>query len=426
MNKLVFGYIFILSSLIFFFTNDTVGQRLKDLQFHFQQSKEAYENKDYPSFLDHLKIADSLRPNHPTIVYNLAAAYSLNHMEKDAYITLKHLIHFNNTINFEEDKDFDLLKEGKFLEELITLKKKLDAPVKKGTKVFQFGEVSTHPEGIAYDPKTECFYISSIRQRKIFQFKNGELTDWVKEGLFAVSGIKIDHERRWLWACSSAFPEMLDFDEEDDGKAMVLKYNLETGKLIKQYAADGKHIFGDLVIHQNGDVYISDSREPKIYKIDHRNDEISLYQDFSATLLNLQGLDLSDDGESLYIADYILGLYKISLKNNKPEKLQWKGNATLKGIDGLYFYKNSLVVTQNGAEPMRVVRFFLNGAGNQIESIENLDYAREELNEPTLGTIIDNTFFYIANSPWGAYDRNGNFDEIKASIPAVYKIILEN
>ncbi|MEP0463143.1 MAG: hypothetical protein ABJD55_17050, partial [Flavobacteriaceae bacterium] len=40
-------------------------------------------------------------------------------------------------------------------------------------------------------------------------------------------------------------------------------------------------------------------------------------------------------------------------------------------------------------------------------SLEIIDRAVHELNEPTLGTIQNGILYFIANSPWAFYDENG-------------------
>ncbi|MEQ8573331.1 MAG: hypothetical protein RIB63_04680, partial [Fulvivirga sp.] len=52
------------------------------LMYYYNKSTEAYKVKDYPSFMTALEKANGLRPNHPTLVYNLAAAYSLNNNQE--------------------------------------------------------------------------------------------------------------------------------------------------------------------------------------------------------------------------------------------------------------------------------------------------------------------------------------------------------
>jgi hypothetical protein len=231
-------------------------------------------------------------------------------------------------------------------------------------------------------------------------------------------GMRADAQRRALWVSTSAMPEITGFTDSLKGKAAVVRFNIDSGKLEKIYAIEGEHVFGDLVLHASGDVYISDSGEPAVYKIDRKEDQIKLWLTFP-TAWNLQGLDFSADGNTLFVADYISGLYRVSMKTSKIEKIGFDMPTALRGIDGLYFYKNSLLTLQNGTNPLRVCRYYLSDDHKRISRMEFIEKATDALGEPTLGVVSDATFYFIANSPWGAYDRKHQFDASKAQKPVV-------
>lgn len=216
--------------------------------------------------------------------------------------------------------------------------------------------------------------------------------------------MKADVKRRALWVATSSMPEMNGFADSLKGKAAVIRFNLDSGKLEKIYTVGGEHVFGDLVLHSSGDVYISDSGEPAVYKIDRKEDQLKLWLKFP-TAWNLQGLDFSADGNSLFVADYISGLYRVSMKTSTIGKIGFDTPNALRGIDGLYFYKNSLLTLQNGTNPLRVCRYHLNDDQTRITRMEFIEKATENLGEPTLGSLSGDTFYFITNSPWGAYDR---------------------
>src|SRR2546426_432562 len=65
------------------------------------------------------------------------------------------------------------------------------------------------PEGIAYDPKADSVFLSSMYHRKIVRFDSkGKPTDFVtarQNDIWSISGIGTDSVRRVLWACSNRF-----------------------------------------------------------------------------------------------------------------------------------------------------------------------------------------------------------------------------
>ncbi len=141
--------------------------------------------------------------------------------------------------------------------------------------------------------------------------------------------------------------------------------------------------------------------------------------------VSLQGLDLSADGKYLFLADYSLGLYKADLKTKKIEQLKSPLNFTPLGIDGLYFYNNSLIATQNGINPQRVVRIFLNDSLTSIIKYKVLGSNNPYFDEITLGVIKKNNFYYIANGQWNKFNEDGSiFPLEKLKQPRILKVIL--
>jgi hypothetical protein len=80
---------------------------------------------------------------------------------------------------------------------------------------------------------------------------------------------------------------------------------------------------------------------------------------------------------------------------------------TVLGIDGLAWYRGSLIAVQNGVVPPRVLRLQLDGPGQRITGVAVLDRNLLHATEPTIGTVWDRRYFYVANSQWEAYDDGG-------------------
>jgi hypothetical protein len=53
----------------------------------------------------------------------------------------------------------------------------------------------------------------------------------------------------------------------------------------------------------------------------------------------------------------------------------------------------------------------LNEKMDKIESFRVLERAHPAYGEPTLGTLLDHVFYYVANSPWSAYDADGELKQ---------------
>ena len=81
---------------------------------------------------------------------------------------------------------------------------------------------------------------------------------------------------------------------------------------------------------------------------------------------------------------------------------------------------------QNGVNPQRVVRVFLSKDLNRVEQLRVLEANNPVFLEPTLGVIVKDTFYFIANSQWPLVDENGKLAaEENLRDPFVLKIKLD-
>lgn len=407
--------------LLFLLASFSIQAQVKAL---YNQSVDAYKNKNYPLFLKLTKQLDSIRPSHPTFSYNLAAAYALNYKEKEAIAALKALIVMNNATAFEEDADFEVVKSSEDFKALAILKAAQNKEVTTSVEKLTLSEKDLHPEGLVYLEKQKIWLATSIRNKKIVSFDSkGVCKDWFTDCRYSVFAMKTDPTQKYLWVATSAMPVMKGFTKEMEGQNQILKIEISSKKVIKSYSMQGKHVFGDLVIAKNGEVYISDSEEPLIYKI--IGEELVLWRNVSGNALNLQGLTFNDDESKLFVADYLKGIIVISMKVTNASWLQFPEGTTKKGIDGLVFYNNALITVQNGTVPIRIVKYDLNTENNKITNFKVLDNNRVLFNEPALATISKGKLYFFANSPWKFYDANNNLDVTKFEAPKLFELELK-
>lgn len=392
----------------------------------YNKSTEAYKEKNYPQFLKLIQKLDSIRPLHPTYTYNLSAAYALNNQQEKAILTLKRLILMNNKIDFEKDTDFDNIRQSAEFEKIVYLKKELDKQVANSEKVISLSEKELHPESLYYLEKQKIWLASSIRKKKIvsFDIKTGKCSDWFTESNFSVFAMKTDSKGKYLWVATGAMPEMFGYSKEMEGKSEVLKIDVTSKKIVKRFPVEGNHVFSDLVLDEKDNVYISDSGDALIYKIS--DDKLSVWLDLKTEAFNLQGITFNDNQSKLFIADYLKGILVIDTRN--PVNRYWiefQGNVTPKGIDGLVFNENRLFAIHNGVKPIRVMQYLLNGNQNGIEEVKIIDANRPEFDEPALGTIIKNKLYFFSNSPWKGYDKQYNLDGTKFENPILFQYTVD-
>jgi sugar lactone lactonase YvrE len=372
-----------------------------------QEAQKAYKDKDYKRFLEIYQTLDSVRPMHPTVLYNLSAGYALNKEGKKAIETLEKLILINASTAVAKDSDFVSLWQTHDFQRVVKKIDDIRQPVQNSQEAFRIAQKDLHIESVGYDAQTQTFYCGSIHKRKIVQIDSkGNVSDFTKEGqasIWAVLGLQVDAEKRVLWAVTTAMPEMEGFEPAQEGKSKVLKFDLTTRQLLAEYAIDdaNTHFFGDLILHPDGTVYVSDSGYPAIYQIKPTENKLTFFT--KTSLRSLQGLALNKKGNKMFVADYANQLYVIDLPTLTVTALSLPAGVSAKGTDGLYFWNNTLVAIQNGVSPKRVVQFSLNKAQTQITAFKVIEANNPLFDEPTLGVLVGDMLYYVANSSWNAY-----------------------
>ncbi|WP_370090467.1 hypothetical protein [Ekhidna sp.] len=398
----------IIYSFSIFLSVLTYSQSIREI---YQEGIKAYEEKNYTLFNEKMFTIDTMRPNYPAVVYNLAGSYALIGNTNQALETLNKYILMDATQDFSQDSDFASLLETEGFKEVTQKQKELTETIEV-MEVHQFPILTSHPESITYSKKQRAFFMGGVRDGNIWKIKPGSLPElWVEspKNSWAVMGAEVSADEKYLWVCTSSMNNYHEYNQNEEGFASVIKYDIRNRKALETFYLTDGHNFGDLISDNKGNVYISDGTANKLYWISVENGKLEEFVDLSKTVFNLQGLALNTDQTDIYLSDYIDGIYKVNIATKNTSKLAIEGEDILiKGIDGLYFKDNSLIGLHNGSNPNRVIRYQLSEDGNAIIR-KDIIAQGGLLGEPTQGTWIDGTLYYIVNSPWGAYDRDGNF-----------------
>ncbi len=384
------------------------------LREYLQAAGEAYNKQDFKRYRDQQKKVLALVPNSPRVHYNLACGYALTGDKENALLHAGKAVAMGFALNgIGRDTDFDSMKDMPGFQALLKKAQQLMKPIVNGKQAFLIKEKDLIPEGIAYDSKEKCFYLGSIYKSKIKKiFPGGKAVDFTtsrQDGLGSVLGMNVDAERRLLWVCSEFSPPLPPgVAPEMDGWSGIFKYDLTTGKLIKKYVLhekNKKHLFNDIALHPDGDVYFTDSLTGNVYTISKKKNKIELF--FHSGLFTYpNGIALAPNGKDLYVAGSAAGILVVNLRDKSSFPLEVPAGVTTDGVDGLYCYGGSLVTVRNSFN--RITRFFLNKEGNRVESMEILDAHHPHFRNPTTGTIAGDHLYYIANSQIRSFDRKGN------------------
>lgn len=274
---------------------------------------------------------------------------------------------------------------------------------------YSINENDVVPEGIAYDPGTNSFFISSTYKRKIIRVnESGRAVDFTTEGqdgLLGVVGMRVDIKRNILWAASGDVGSGMPIKNSDStrvGFSYLHKYDITNGKLIKKYElnnSSGNHFLNDLILDSTGKPYITDTWAQKIYTVDEKGDSLRLFADFTGSY-SPNGIDITADGKFLYVALYaspnpVIGRIEIAKRNLELVNLN---NEFMSGADGLYYYNNSLVAIMPGEIRDTITQFFLDPTGMNVTGTYLHSTGSDMFSQPSTGVIVKDKMFFIATS----------------------------
>ena len=375
-----------------------------------REARAAYDAGDKAGFLRLTEQIAVLRPGDVFVLYNLACGQALNGQTDAAVRTLQQIVAHRSYADLDADTDFDSIRqtEGyrKARAEMAALRTQ---EITSGAVVaFTIPEKGLVPEGVAYDPKTTSFFVSSIRRRKVVRVDaNGRVTDFVKPaqgGLRSAAGIAADPKSRSLWIASEAMPHMEGFRKGDPPASALFEFDLDTGKLRRELrppVTDPPAAFDDLTVAADGRVYVNDGRNPRIWTLAPGASALELFVESDA-FRGTQGLASTPDGKSLYVSDYSR-LFRVDVASKRVTPLAVPPDAALNGADGLVYSSGSLYGIQNGVEPHRVTRIDLGGDGVTIIGAKILVMNHPDFDEPTLGVAADGALYFTANSQGGKF-----------------------
>jgi hypothetical protein len=349
-----------------------------------------------------------LQPQNYRYQYDLARACALNG-DLHGSIQLLHFLldeDYDLALLADTDSDFDSIRLAEQFQDVITRIKEKIQPINNSHVAFSIPEKDLIPEGIAYDPENETFYLGSVQKSKIISItKQGRISEFAgqrQDGLVKVLGLRVDVRRRTLWVVSSYGFYNPTIPKELLGTTGVFKYDLATGRLLKKYMLpqEENHMLNDVAIDSRGTVYVTDWRIPGIYRISRDRDRIERFVDLPR---RPNGLDLSADERRLFVGGSGIGVLDLASRHFK--ELRQPVNMYLSS-DGLYYYQKSVIAVQNGGL-RKVTRFCLNEAEEAVVHSLTLEAYHPLFNVPTTGALVGDDFYFIANSQLRSYDENG-------------------
>jgi hypothetical protein len=261
-------------------------------------------------------------------------------------------------------------------------------------RVFELEDRELIPEGLAYDARSNSFFMGSIAKRKILRIDgNHAVTEFAGAAadLDAILGIAVDGPRRRLYAVSTSALT------EEGGKRLrnaVVAFDIDTGKLVQRYNFPSARQLNDVTVALGGRVYVSDSASGAVFELGKEGAPRELVP--ANQIRGTNGLAPSPDAKRLYVA-HSTGLAVVDTASGAVKRVANGTRESIAGIDGLYEYQGDLIGVQNVTTPGRVILISLSKGGEEVAAVRTLvSHHHSGLFEPTTGAVrVDNGSFYL-------------------------------
>jgi sugar lactone lactonase YvrE len=392
---------------------------------HYERGAAALGAKKLDEARKELSLAAAALPDEPDVLTALAKAEALTGDSAAALKHLSHVVAMGYGLGAETDPAFASLSSLPAFRALVPAIAENARPITRSTTAFTVAEVDLIPEGIAWDPGTRALFLGSLSKHKIVVVSSdGRVRDFIpsnRDGLPLVLGMKVDRDRApaSLWVCSAEGDPAEG--ENTSRRSFLYRFDLATGKTLRKIPspAGGRHLFNDLAIAKNGDIYFTDSEEGSFYRLPAGADSLERLVP-ADTLPYPNGIALSDDGKLLYVAHAggIL-LWDVAKRVSSPLAVVGQEGVYLGGIDGLSFAGGALIGIQNGATPHRVSLFTLAPSLDRVTSLSVLERGNPLFDIPTTGAVAGDSYYFMANTQLRALGPGGVVKEPDKRKPVV-------
>ena len=383
-----------------------------DVFCHSRLAREAEAARDYPQFETHVLAVAALAPSHPGVVYQMARAFAVRGATDSAVAWLARLGSMGDTRDPNADSVFRPLRSRPGYADARNRLLANRLPMLAGTRAFELDDPDFVPEAIAYDSTRRRFLAGSLSKRLVAAIApNGATSAFIphEPEMLRVVGIHIDAPRGRLWFATWAPDTTARADStEPPSITRLFLADLATGGITRSWEPDGGrrgHLLNDFVVMTDGSLFVTDTERGWIYRLRSPTDTLELFLEpppgrFSAA----NGITTTPDGRTLYVA-FLEGLARVDLATREIALLPAPDSVSTATIDGLYWYRGSLLAVQ--ATPERVVRYELSADGRRVVSGAVIERGYPDVRQPTTGVLVGSRFHYIANSQYGRLDDRG-------------------
>ena len=354
-----------------------------------------------------------LTPNSGDLKLQLALVYAKMGDKSHAYDTLMRMQVQGFGYDISKDPRFVPIQDTRVWDYLVA---NLDQNAKQfgeGSVAFEMPKGDNLMNALAWDPKRKAFLVGSGRDGSIHLVdEKGKATDFIAAGsnkdLWGVDALGVDSTHNKLFVTTSAVPRYSGFNADNAEKAAVLEFDLATGKLLHKYTTQNegsKRVFNAVAVAKDGQVYVADGAHKAIFKIEAGALKPIVQ---NPKLTNITAITVSDDGRTLFLADYVDGIYGFDLAKGTAFALKYNAEQlVLGGIVGMHWYAGNLIIVEDGMMPKRVMRLKLSDDNTAIVGAMGLDVANPAFAALGDGAIAGDNLYFVANRQDDLYDSHG-------------------
>lgn len=247
-----------------------------------------------------------------------------------------------------------------------------------------------YPEGVAYDPASGTFFVGSANDGTILRgdVETGEITTFLlgnQKETFRTLGLKVDGRNR-LWVAGGR-------------SGQVFVYDAQTAEQIAAIETpEGESPFlNDLVVAPSGDVYVTDSNRPTLFKVSAGTEVAESWLNFTGSAFtygegtNANGIAVTPDEQYLLVIQMDTGrLYRIDIASQEVDEIDL-GGETLTSGDGLVLDGQTLYVVRQADNEVAVVELTEDFASGTVTS----RIQAESLTAPATAVKIGNRLLVV-------------------------------
>lgn len=278
----------------------------------------------------------------------------------------------------------------------------LSSLVAHAQEKIEFNAYDVYPEGIAHDAKSNVFYVSGVRHATVGKVTmgGGYIQLWQDTTLKSTYGMKLEPSGKKLWICAGDANYSKHTSPATHKKMIrLIAIDVSTGRKVNDvdlsnFVGD-KHFANDLAMDDKGNIYITDSFSPNIYKVD-ASGKASIFISsplFMSANIGLNGILVHPSGYLLTVNSGAGSLFKVPLSD--PSNItKVKIDQFFPGGDGLVLINSSTIaMVQN--QSVNKVHKIVSGDGWQTAKVTMATPSSALFAQPSTAVVVGNTVWVL-------------------------------